>query len=118
MVPYVYVFDKEIEMSSSSYVSKISCTYEFLGLACNNYKHFGRVIAPALMDLFECEELSKRNVGNWATDVYGKSYCTKLPLSIMKALADFNVPRGFHQNKCSTFFEDDYHKDLPKMIFP
>ena len=105
-------------MSSTSYVSKISCTCEFLELPCNNYKHFGRVIAPALMDLFECEELSKRNVGNWATDVYGKSYCTKLLLSAMRALAGFNIQRGFHENKRSTFFGDNYHKDLPKIIFP
>ena len=104
MFLYVYFFDKEIEMSSSSYVSKTSCTCESLGLACNNYKHFGRVIAPALMDLHDCEELSKRNVGNWATDVYGKSYCTKLPLSAMRTLAGFDVQRGFHANKRSTFF--------------
>ena len=105
-------------MSSTSYVSKISCTCEHLGLACDKYKHIGRVIAPALMDFHECEELSKRNVGNWATDVYGTSYCTKLPLSAMRALAGFNVQRGFHVNKRSTFFGDNYHKDLPKMIFP
>ena len=57
------------------------------------------------MDLQECEELSKRNVGNWATDVLRKYYCTKLPLSTMRALAGFNVQRGFHENKRSTFFE-------------
>ena len=101
---FPYVFDKEIEISSSSYISKISCTCEFLGLPCNCYKHIGRVIAPALMDLQEYEELSKRNVGNWATDVYGKYYCTKLPLSAMRALAGVNVQRGFHENKYSTFF--------------
>ena len=105
-------------MYSSSYVSKIACTCESLELACNSYKHFGRVVAPALMDLHECEELSKRKVCNWATDVYGKSYCTKLPLSVMRALVGFNVQRGFHENKRSTFLGDNYNKDLPKMIFP
>ena len=29
LFPYVYVFDQEIKMSSSSYVSKNSYTYEF-----------------------------------------------------------------------------------------
>ena len=26
----------------------------------------------------ECEELNKRNVGNWATDIYGNSYSTNV----------------------------------------
>ena len=59
----------------------------FLGIPCHSYKHFGRFIAPILMDLQECEELAKRNAGNLASDIYGKSYCTKLPLSAIRALA-------------------------------
>ena len=39
------------------------------------------------MDLKKCEERAKRNVGNCATDIYRKSYCTKLPLFAMRALA-------------------------------
>ena len=46
------------------------------------------------MDLQECEELPKKNTSNWATDAYGKPYCTRLPLSAMKALAYFNIQRG------------------------
>ena len=81
-------------MSLSSYVSKIFWTCNLLGLPCYSYKHFGRVIAPTLMDLQECEELPKKNASNWATDAYGKPYCTRLPLSAMKALAYFNIQRG------------------------
>ena len=66
------------------------------------------------MGLQEYEELSKRNIGNWVTDVYGKYYRTKLPLSAMRSLACVNVQRGFHENKYSTFLEMILIKICPK----
>ena len=70
------------------------------------------------MDLEEVSELDKRVLGNWATDVFGEVYSSKLPLVAMRVMAGFDKRSGMHHNPRTTFYGDTTHQALAKKIFP
>ena len=90
--------------------------------ACNiestTWLHFGRKCAPALMDLKEVDEMNKRALGKWITDVFGQFYSSKLPLADMCVMAGFDKRLRMHHNPQTIFYRQERHKALARMLFP
>ena len=70
------------------------------------------------MDLEEVGEMDKQALGNWATDVFGECYSSKLPLAAMRVMAGVEKETGLHYNPRTTFYGEEKHQELAKMIFP
>ena len=105
-------------MAESQFVKKIKAACHRNSIESKSWLHFGRKTAPALMDLEEVSELDKRALGNWATDVFGEVYSSKLPLAAMRVMAGFDKRSGMHHNPRTTFYGDSTHAALAKKIFP
>ena len=105
-------------MQKSTYTKKITACFEALGISSSKREHWGRNTAPAIMDLDEVCGLEQRNMGNWAADVFQKSYCKKLPLGALRVLAGFSKTKGYYKNPRTTFVGKPQHAELAKKIFP
>ena len=70
------------------------------------------------MELDEVCGLEQRNMGNWAADVFQKSYCKKLPLGALRVLAGYSKEKGYYKNPRTTFVGKPEHADLGKKIYP
>ena len=70
------------------------------------------------MDLEEVSELDKKAFNNWATDVFGKVYSSKLQLVVMRVMVISDERSGIHHNPRITFYGDSTHKALAEKIFP
>ena len=108
----------EEPMSPSQYTKKMKNTCKSCNIESNTWLHFGRKCAPALMDLEEVNKMDKRALGNWITDVFGEFYSSKLPLAAMRVMAGFDKRLGMHHNPRTTFYGQEKHKALVRMIFP
>ena len=71
-----------------------------------------------IMDLEEVSNLDKNILGNWATDVFGETYSSKLPLVAMMFMVGFDNRSGMHHNTRTNFYGDSIHAGLVKKIFP
>ena len=105
-------------MTNSQFTKKIKAACKHCSINSKSWLHFGRKTAPALMDLEEVGEMDKRALGNWATDVFGECYSSKLPLAAMRVMAGFEKETGLHYNPRTTFYGEEKHQELAKMIFP
>ena len=56
-----------------------------------------------MMDLEKVGNLDKRALGNWATDMFGKIYSSKLPLAAMRVMNGFDNRSGMHHKPRTTF---------------
>ena len=108
----------EEPMSPSQYTKKMKNACKSCNIESNTWLHFGRKCAPALMDLEEVNEMDKRALGNWITDVFGEFYSSKLPLAAMRVMAGFDKRLGMHHNPRTIFYGQEKHKALARMISP
>ena len=111
-----YVTEKS--MSERSYTSILQRACKVLFLFLSHFLHLGRVTAPAQLELEEVDGKDSRALGNWKQDVFATCYSTQLPLPAMRVMAGHDKRQGFHVNPRTTFFGDDSHQELPKLIFP
>ena len=105
-------------MSDHPYTSILRKACKSLSVVLSHFLHLGRVTAPAQLELEEVDGQDTRALGNWKQDVFGRCYSTQLPLPAMRVMAGHDKRQGFHINPRTTFFGDDTHEHLPKMIFP
>ena len=49
-----------------------------------------------MLEIEEVGSLDKRAIGNWATDVFGSHYGTKLPLQVMRVMYGHDALRGHY----------------------
>ena len=68
----------ENPMAVGVYTRKLEACFKALGIMSQKVTHFGRGIAPAIMEQEEVCGMDQKN-GNWGHDVYQKYYSTKLP---------------------------------------
>ena len=64
------------------------CLHE-LGIYTKKKQHYGRTVAPAIMDMEEVSGLDQRNIGNWAADVFQSRYSKNLPLGALRVLGGY-----------------------------
>ena len=105
-------------MSDHSYTNILRKACKALSVILSHFLHLGRVTAPAQLELEEVDGQDSRALGNWKQDVFGRCYSTQLPLPAMRVMAGHDKRQGFHINPRTTYFGDDSHQHLPKMIFP
>ena len=105
-------------MSDKSYTSVLRRACLKLLLILSHYLHLGRVTAPAQLELEEVNGRDTRALGNWKQDVFGSCYSTQLPLPAMRVMAGHDKRQGFHINPRTTYYGEDRHSHLPKLIFP
>ena len=104
-------------MSDHSYTNILRKACKALSVILSHFLHLGRVTAPAQLELEEVDGQDSRALGNWKQDVFGRCYSTQLPLPAMRVMAGHDKRQGFHINPRTTYFGDDSHQHLPKMIF-
>ena len=105
-------------MHKGAYTKKITMCLKALGISSRKKEHIGRDTAPAIMDMEEVCGLDQRNMGNWAVDVYQRSYSKRLPLGALRALAGYSKEKGRYKNPRTTFKGEEEHEQLAKQIFP
>ena len=84
-------------------MKNIKLVCKSLDIESKNWLHFGRKIAPAILDLEEVSNLDKRALGNWSTDIFVEVYSSKLPLVAMRVMTGFNKSSGMYHNPRTTF---------------
>ena len=114
----MFCFFTEKPMGPNSYTTAITMVLKLLGLSLIYLLHLGRGIAPGVLEMEEVGGLDKRALGNWATDVFGSHYDTKLPLSAMRAMSGHDARRGYFYHPRSQFKGDETHTHLPSLLFP
>ena len=105
-------------MSKSSYTTAIQKFLTILKLSIVYLAHIGRGIAPGCLEIEEISGLDKCAIGNWATDVFGSHYDTKLLLPAMRAMLGHDSRRGKFIHPRSSFKGDASHAHLPGLLFP
>ena len=65
-------------MDDGRFVKRIKATCKTRRFESHTWIHFGRKIAPTMMDLEEVSELDKMSLDNCANDVFGEFYSSKL----------------------------------------
>ena len=105
-------------MGPNSYTTAIRMVLKLLGLSLIYLLHLGRGIAPGVLEMEEVGGLDKRALGNWATDVFGSHYDTRLPIPAMRAMSGHDARRGYFYHPRSQFKGDETHQHLPALLFP
>ena len=90
----------------------------YLKLATVYVAHIGRGVAPGCLEIEEIGGLDKRAIENWATDVFGSHYDTKLPLLDMRAILGYDSRRDYFIHARSSFYGDQSHARLSDVLFP
>lgn len=90
-------------MTDGTFRKKLVKTFKDLGIDANKITHFGRDGAPAIMDMREVVTDDQKNIGNWSGDVFQNVYSTNLPLPAMRALAGYDIRRGYYKNPRTRF---------------
>ena len=105
-------------MTDGTFRKKLVKTFKDLGIDANKITHFGRDVAPAIMDMREVVTDDQKNIGNWSGDVFQNVYSTNLPLPAMRALAGYDIRRGYYKNPRTRFQGDGKYDHLARTIFP
>ena len=103
-------------MGPNSYTTAIKMVLKLLGLSLMYLLNLGRGISPGVLEIEEVGGLDKRALGNWATDVFGSHYDTKLPLPAMRAMSGHDARRGYFYHPRSQFTGDKSHQHLPSLF--
>ena len=74
-----------------------------LGIVSKKKEHLGRDTVPAIIDIEGVCEMEQRNMGNWAADLFKKTYSKRLPLGALRALVGYGSKRGCYKNPRTTF---------------
>ena len=106
-------------MTEASYANVIDKVLKKLRIVNSAYLgHIGRGIAPGIMEVEEVKGADRRAIGNWATDVFGSHYDTRLPLPAMRAMSGYDSRRGRFIHPRNAFYGDASHVHLPGLLFP
>ena len=89
-----------------------------LGLSLSWVLHLERGTNSFALELEEVEDLNKRAIGNWDTDVYGKYYDKKLPLAAMRAIPGHDSSRGYFNHARCILYDNATYAHLPSLSFP
>ena len=57
-------------MTAGTYSKKFTAALKELGIDISKITHFGRDVAPAIMDMLEVISDQQQNISNWANDVF------------------------------------------------
>ena len=80
--------------------------------------YIGRGIALGCLEIEEIDGVDKRTIGNWAMDVFGSHYDTKLSLPALRAISGYDYRRGKFIHICNDLYGDASHAYLPGLLFP
>ena len=105
-------------MTAGTYSKKFTAALKELGIDISKITHFGRDVAPALMDMLEVISDQQKNIGNWANDVFFNIYNTKLPMAAMRALSGYDPRRGYYKNPRTRFKGGGRYDQLAAQLFP
>ena len=106
-------------MTAGTYTKKFTTALKELWIDTSKITHFGRDVAPAIMDILEVISDQQKNIGNWANNGFFNIYNTKLPLAAMRALSGYDTRRGYYKNPRTRFKEGGgKYDDLAAQIFP
>ena len=59
-------------MSDDPFRHKLEKMFQNMNVNSSHYLHFGRMVAPYVMELQEVSRMDKREAGNWSPDVFDR----------------------------------------------
>ena len=76
-------------MLERSYTSSIEKLFIIIKLGTIYLLHIRRDISPGCLGIEEIDELDKRTIGNWVTDVFGSQYKVAITVMILGEAISF-----------------------------
>lgn len=83
--------DKRLEMKKKNFTDMIRECFASLKIFTRHYGHFGRVSAPALLELEEISHELIRILGNWDATIQEERYSSKIPVQALRVMAGFGA---------------------------
>ena len=111
--------ENEKVMKDDTFKAKLEKMFTHCKVNSSHYLHFGRMMAPYVMEVQEVSRMDKSEAGNWSPDVFDRVYSGGLNFASMRVLADFPYEKGGHVNPRTCFYgTNSKNTPLANQLFP